>query len=161
MPDAKTLFRRLTKTCVGALERAAALAIRDKHIEITPEHFLFELLAESRTDMAEMIAHFALDRDQMRGALESTLSDLRTGTARPNFAPALLEWIHDSDLSPNNPSGPKIRSGVLFFRFVQQARKYTKRGTALGLEAIPFEELKKLLPTVLKQSPEASEAAPD
>ncbi len=76
----------------------------------------------------------------MRGALESTLSDLRTGTARPNFAPALLEWIHDSDLSPNNPSGPKIRSGVLFFRFVQQARKYTKRGTALGLEAIPFEE---------------------
>ena len=111
--------------------------------------------------MAQIIDHFALDRGQMRAALESTLSDMRGGSARPNFAPQLLAWIRDADLAPNNPSGPKIRSGILFFRFVQQGRKYTKRGSALGLETIPFEELKKLLPAVLKQSPEASEVAGD
>ncbi|MFO0546909.1 MAG: Clp protease N-terminal domain-containing protein [Polyangiaceae bacterium] len=155
--DTKSLLKRLTKTCVGALERAANHAVRERHAEITPEHFLYELIGEANADVASIVAHYALDTKAMRRALDAKFAEMRQGTTRPAFAPQLLDWLHDGDLSPNNPNGPKIRSGLLFFRFVQQTRKYTKRGANLGLESIPFDDLKRILPTLLSQSKEAAE----
>lgn len=156
--DTKALFRRLDKTCMGALERAAARAMRDKNYEISPEHFFYELLGDAEgTDMTEILTHFQLDRERMRDAVDAMIGGMRQGVGRPNFSAGLLEWLRDSDLSPTNPNGPKIRTGIVFFRFVQQTRKYTKMGTPPGLEVIPFEDLKKLLPAVLGRSREASE----
>ncbi|MBK6520721.1 MAG: type VI secretion system ATPase TssH [Polyangiaceae bacterium] len=157
--DHKSLLKRLTKNCVAALEAGATQAVQARHYEITIEHFLLALLDDASSDIAFIVSHYDLNPSQLRQTLQRGLDDLRQGNSgRPTFAPVLLEWMQDAWVVGSVDLGwQKIRSGVLFLRLVQQPNKYSTSGIGLVLEAIPKEDMKKNLPTILAGSKEAED----
>src|SRR5215213_8024502 len=114
--DHKSLLKRLTRNCVGALEAAVAQAVQARHYEITIEHFLLALLDDASSDIAFIVSHYDLNPSQLRSSLQRGLDDLRTGNSgRPTFSPVLLEWMQDAWLVGSVDLGfSKIRSGTLF-----------------------------------------------
>lgn len=159
--DHKSLLKRLTKNCEAALVAAATQAVQARHYEITIEHFLLALLDDASSDIAFIVSHYDLNPSQMRSTLQRGLDDLRQGNSgRPTFSPVLLEWMQDAWVVGSVDLGwQNIRSGVLFLRLVQQPNKYSTSGIGLMLEAIPREDMKKNLPTILSGSKEADSGA--
>ncbi|NUP11503.1 MAG: type VI secretion system ATPase TssH [Polyangiaceae bacterium] len=159
--DHKSLLKRLTKNCVAALEAGATQAVQARHYEITIEHFLLALLDDASSDIAFIVSHYDLNPSQLRSTLQRGLDDLRQGNSgRPTFSPVLLEWMQDAWVVGSVDLGwQKIRSGVLFLRLVQQPNKYSTSGIGLVLEAIPREDMKKNLPTILSGSKEGEDGA--
>ena len=114
----KSIIKRLSKTCIAALEAAASQCVNARHYEITVEHLLLNLLDDANSDIAFLVMHYDLDPARLRQALQRSLSDLRTGNAgKPVFSPMMLEWMQDAFVVGSMDYGyTKIRSGVLFSR---------------------------------------------
>src|SRR5829696_473532 len=125
--DAKSIFKRLTRSCNNALNAAAGQCVNARQYEITVEHVMLALLDDADSDLAFLTMHYDLDPARLRKALQQSLEDLRTGNAgRPTFSPAMLEWMQDAFLVGSAEYGyQKVRSGALFARLAQQPNKYS------------------------------------
>jgi type VI secretion system protein VasG len=158
--EAKSLLKRLTRSCTDALNGAAAMCVAARHYEVTLEHFLAKLLDDADSDLAFVVTHYDLDRSRLLQQLQRSLDDLRTGNAgKPVFSPQLLECLQDAWLVGSAEYGwQKIRSGVVFMRLVQQPTKYTMSGIGAYLEAISKDEMKSNLQKILSGSKEGAEA---
>src|SRR5262245_12096715 len=114
--DAKSIFKRLTRSCNNALNAAAGQCVNARQYEITVEHVMLSLLDDAESDLACLAMHYDLDPARLRKALQQSLEELRTGNAgRPTFSPVMLEWLQDAWTVGSADYGyMKIRSGVLF-----------------------------------------------
>ncbi|MEM9690958.1 MAG: type VI secretion system ATPase TssH [Myxococcota bacterium] len=158
----KTLIKRLTKTCVTALESAVVQAMNARHYEVTVEHMLSALFDHADSDVAFLAMHYDLDITGLKTTLQRALEGLRTGNAgKPTFSPNLMEWFQDAFTVGSLQYGyNKTRSGVLFGRIVMQGSKYTMSGISAQLAGVPKEELTEKLASIVGDSKEDAEARP-
>jgi type VI secretion system protein VasG len=159
--DAKSIFKRLTRSCNSALNAAAGQCVNARQYEITVEHVMLALLDDADSDLAFLTMHYDLDPARLRKVLQQGLEELRTGNAgRPTFSPVMLEWLQDAWTVGSADHGYlKIRSGVLFMLLVQRPTKYSASGIGAYLEAIPKDDLKTNLAKILSGSKEDAEAS--
>ena len=112
--DAKSILKRLTRSCTNALNAAAAQCVNARQYEVTLEHVMLALLDDADSDIAFLVMHYDLDPARLRKVLQNSLEDLRTGNAgKPTFSPTMLEWIQDAWLVGSAEYGyQKVRSGL-------------------------------------------------
>ena len=158
----KTLIKRLTRTCVSALESAVVQAMNARHYEVTVEHMLTALLDNADSDVAFLAMHYDLDPSGLKTTLQRSLEGLRHGNqGKPTFSPSLMEWFQDAFTVGSLQHGyNKVRSGVLFQRLVIQGSKYTMSGISAQLAGVPKDELTEKLPKIIGDSKEDAEARP-
>jgi len=158
----KSIIKRLTKTCVAALESAVVGAMNARHYEVTVEHVLNALLDNADSDVAFLAMHYDLDPSGLKTTLTRAMEGLRTGNAgKPTFSPGLMEWYQDAFTVGSLQFGyNKVRSGVLFHRIVVQGSKYTMSGISAQLAGVPKDELNEKLPSIVGDSKEDGEARP-
>jgi type VI secretion system protein VasG len=158
----KSIIKRLTKTCVAALESAVVSAMNARHYEVTVEHVLNALLDNADSDVAFLTMHYDLDPAGLKTTLTRSLEGLRSGNAgKPTFSPNLMEWYQDAfTVGSLNYGYNKVRSGVLFQRIVVQGSTYTMSGISGQLAGVPKDELNEKLPKIVGDSKEDGEARP-
>jgi type VI secretion system protein VasG len=158
----KSIIKRLTKTCVAALESAVVAAMNARHYEVTVEHVLNALLDNADSDVAFLAMHYDLDPSGLKTTLTRSLEGLRSGNAgKPTFSPSLMEWYQDSFTVGSLMFGyNKVRSGVLFQRIVVEGTKYTMSGISAQLAGVPKQELNEKLPNIIGDSKEDAHARP-
>jgi len=158
----KTLIKRLTKTCVNALQTAVVQAMNARHYEVTVEHMLSALFDDADSDVAFLAMHYDLDIAGLKTTLQRALEGLRTGNAgKPTFSPNMMEWFQDAFTVGSLEYGyGKTRSGVLLQRIVMQGSKYTMSGISAQLAGVPKEELTEKLASIIGDSKEDADARP-
>lgn len=158
--DAKSILKRLSRSCTNALNAAIGQCVNARQYEVTLEHVMLALLDDAESDIAFLVMHFDLDPARLRKVLQQSLEELRTGNAgKPTFSPAMMEWIQDAWLVGSAEYGyQKVRSGVLFARLAQQPNKYAMGGIGGYLEAISKDDLKNNLPKIIAGSKEEGES---
>jgi type VI secretion system protein VasG len=159
--EPKSIFKRLTRPCLAALESGTVQCMNARQYEVTLEHVMLALLDNADSDIAFLVMHYDLDRSRLVQVLQRGLEDLRTGNAgKPTFSPTMLEWMQDAWTIGSVDYGyQKIRSGVLFMLLVRSPTKYSMSGIGNYLEAIPKDDLKTNLPKILSGSKEDGESA--
>ncbi|MCC6527718.1 MAG: type VI secretion system ATPase TssH [Polyangiaceae bacterium] len=158
--EPKSIIKRLTRVCTSALESAVVQCVNMRHYEVTVEHLLAALLDNPDSDVAFLAMHYDLNPERLKTTLQRSLQDLRSGNAgKPTFSPTMLEWFQDAwVIGSVDYAYGKVRSGVLFLRFVQQPTKYSMSGIGMQLEGVPKDELRQKLPEIVAGSKEDSEA---
>jgi len=158
--DAKSILKRLTRSCTAALEAAAAQCVTARHYEVTVEHMLLKLLDDADSDLAFLVMHYDLNPAQLRQTLQRSLDDLRTGNAgKPVFSPTVFEWMQDAwNVGSLLYGHGKIRSGMLFQRLVEQPSRYTMSGVGMYLEGISKDDLKTQFVKIVSGSKEDADA---
>ena len=158
----KAIIKRLTKTCVSALEHAVVAAMNARHYEVTVEHVLSALLENADSDVAFLAMHYDLDITGLQTTLTRTLESLRHGNAgKPTFSPSLMEWYQDAFTVGSLQFGyNKVRSGMLFQRLVVQGSSYTMSGIGAQLAGVPKDELNQKMPEIIGDSKEDADARP-
>lgn len=158
--EPKSLIKRLSSTCTRALETAVGQCVGARHYEVTLEHLFFALLEDPNSDLAFLAMHYSLDPTMLRTALQRSLEELRTGNAgKPVFSPTMLEWMQDAWLTGSLDYGySKLRSGVLFARFLQQPLRYSTSGLGVILDHLPKDEVQRQLPQIISGSKEEAES---
>jgi type VI secretion system protein VasG len=158
--DAKSILKRLSRSCTNALNAAIGQCVNARQYEVTLEHVMLALLDDAESDIAFLVMHFDLDPARLRKVLQQSLEELRTGNAgKPTFSPAMMEWIQDAWLVGSAEYGyQKVRSGALFARLAQQPNKYAMGGIGGYLEAISKDDLKNNLPKIISGSKEEGES---
>ena len=158
--EPKSIIKRLTRACTTALESAVVMCVNMRHYEVTVEHLLTGLLDNPDSDLAFLTMHYDLNPERLKTTLQRSLQELRTGNAgKPTFSPTMLEWFQDAWVIGSVDYGySKIRSGVLFLRFVQQPTKYSMSGIGMQLEGVPKDELKQKLAEIISGSKEDAES---
>jgi len=91
--EPKLLIRRLDSSGVAALGEAVASAVKRGHDEVTVEHMLAALLAQTDSEVAWLADHFYV-RSQLEGALRRPIDQRRRGNAdKPVLSAYLLRWF--------------------------------------------------------------------
>jgi type VI secretion system protein VasG len=158
--DAKSIIKRLTRTCTAALESAVVQCVNSRQYEVTCEHVFAALLDNPDSDIAFLAMHYDLDVPGLKTTLQKSIDTLRTGNSgKPNFSPALLEWMQDSfTVGAMDYGYGKVRSGMLFLRIAEQGSKYSTSGISMQLAGIPKDELKKNFAKICSGSKEDTDA---
>ena len=93
----KAIIKRLTKTCVAALESGVVAAMNARHYDVTVEHILSALFENADSDVAFLAMHYDLDVTGLKTTLTRSLEGLRAGNAgKPTFSPSLMELYQDA-----------------------------------------------------------------
>ncbi|MSP25215.1 MAG: type VI secretion system ATPase TssH [Myxococcales bacterium] len=158
--EPKAIIKRLTRTCTAALESAVVQCVNVRHYEVTVEHVLSALLENPDSDVAFLTMHYDLDPGALKSTLQRSLDSLRTGNSgKPNFSPALLDWMQDAFTVGAMEYGyGRIRSGMLFARVIEQGSKYSTSGIGMQLGGVPKDELKKNFAKIVSGSKEDADA---
>ncbi len=158
--DAKSIIKRLTRTCTAALESAVVQCVNSRQYEVTCEHVFAALLDNPDSDIAFLAMHYDLDPAGLKTTLQKSIDTLRTGNSgKPNFSPALLEWMQDAfTVGAMDYGYGRVRSGMLFLRMAEQGSKYSTSGISMQLAGIPKDELKKNFAKICSGSKEDADA---
>ena len=119
--DIRPLLSRLSSSCARQLEGAVGLCVREAHYEVGIGHFLSRLLDDEGNDAACLLDAARVDRAPMRAAIYEELRSCRTGnTARPHFAPPLLELLERAWLEASlNQSQENVRSAAVLLALAE------------------------------------------
>jgi type VI secretion system protein VasG len=143
--DAKLLLNRLNHFCKRSLEAAAGQCVSRAHYEVGIEHFLLQLLDETKSDICMALTYFEIDPARVRKALQRILEGFRSGNpGKPVFSPLVLDCLQDAWLIGSVDLGlPSIRSGVLLVALVNNLPRYLGGGGLDLLEKIQIDALKR------------------
>lgn len=157
--EPKSIVRRLTPTCVKALDAAVGRAFNARCYEVTVEHMLLSLAESEDGDTARILHQYGQDRLRLVARLEKILSGFRTGNAgKPSFSGSLFQWFEDAwTVASLEQDAGKLRSGHFLLQFIQNPAKYSAE-TLTELESVPRLELKKELADLVAPSKESGEA---
>ncbi len=165
--DLKSLLGRLNGYSKRALETAAGLCVSRTNYEVTIDHVLLVMVEDTQRDLQLILRSYGVEPAHFKRALQRTVEEMRTGnSARPVFAPALIEWITDAWLMSSVELGlAEVRSGALIATLRANPSRYGQAGWYEVIEDIPADELKRTLGDIVAESQEtagglASEAAP-
>ena len=157
--EPKNLVGRLSPTATRALESAVGRAATGQFEEIVPEHLLLVLLGPDEGECAAVCKALKVDRDRLAERVERGLERLRTGhTTRPVIARTVFRWLEDAWLHASLDLGEeRIRSGVLFARFILDTDRYTPEAYP-EFDRVSKEELERDLRMMLTGTAEAAES---
>jgi type VI secretion system protein VasG len=143
--DAKLLLGRLNHFCKRALEAAAGQCVSRAHYEVSPEHFLLQLLDDPKSDLCRALGYFEINPSRVQKSIQRALEGFRSGNpGKPVFSPLLLDWLQDSWLIGSvDLRLSEIRSGALLTALTANPARYAGSGSADQFEAIRNEELKR------------------
>ncbi len=115
----------LTRTCMRALESAAVTAVNRRHREVTTGHFLHAVLADSGSDVAQMLGAHRLDVAATLAALDAALGALPGDhSGKPSFSPDLLQLVEDAWENLSTPRLEKrARSGVMLVQLTRDVAR--------------------------------------
>ncbi len=159
--DLKPLFRRLNPLLTRALEQAAGLCLSKTHYEITPEHLLFSLLEQPRSDFMLILDACHVPPDRLRRELSDAIDDFRCGNGgRPVFSPLLVELLQDSwVITSLNRGETAIRSGLLLQAFLTRPGSFSSGRPLPSLTAIGKDALQSHFSEWTRESLEESQPA--
>ncbi len=143
--DAKRLLGRLNHFCKHSLEAAAGQCVSRAHYEVSPEHFLMQLLDDPKADVSMVLSYFEINPSRVQKNLQRTLEGFRSGNpGKPVFSPQLLDWLQDAWLIGSVDLGlSEIRSGALLAAFADNLARYSVSGGLDLLEQVRVDELKR------------------
>ena len=120
--DMKALRQRMNNCCARMLEAAVKMCLERKHYEITAPHFLASMPAMGNNDFQCICAHFDVDTERLRRAVNSFLDQRDAGnTGRPQFAERLPEWLEAGRaLCEHSLQSKQIRSGGLLLALLRE-----------------------------------------
>jgi len=152
----RPLLSRLSPSCARLLEGAVVLCVREAHYEVGIGHFLSRLLDDEGNDIACLLNAAGVDRAAMRAAVREELRGCRTGnTARPHFAPPLLELLERAWLEASlNQAQESVRSAAVLLALAEAPH--------LGLPGFPdnFRQLISLRPKLAAVLARSTESLP-
>jgi type VI secretion system protein VasG len=157
--DPKKLVRRLTPTATRMLEGAVGRAASSQHAEVTVEHMLHQMLADSKGECAGLLHEYGQNAAVVSASLDRLLSRAASSaSARPVFSELLFRWFEDAWLSASLEFGmSKLRTGVLLYQFVSSPGRYS--GASLDeLDSLSADKMKRELVDLLANGAEATEA---
>jgi type VI secretion system protein VasG len=164
LAEPRRLIDKLSQVCRRAVEQAAGACVTRRHYEVTVEHVTLALLQDPESDTRLLFEHFRIDPSAVVASLNRILDEQGAGNAaRPVLSRLLLEWIQDAWVYASTELGEtQVRSGALLARLVVAPSSYLPR-SIVGLEAIPRDDLRRVLPTLVSSVEARSgpmEAAP-
>ncbi|HVR73390.1 MAG TPA: type VI secretion system ATPase TssH [Planctomycetota bacterium] len=154
--DLKSLLGRLDRFLERALNTAAGLSVSQRHYEVTVEQLFFCIIEEPKSDIAEVLRHFEVDRARFAKALRAVLEDLRAGNAgRPVFSPLLLDLFQESwVLASIDHHLAEVRSGILLRALLAQPSRFSSIDFSFLLEKVKLDELKTRYAEIVASSTE-------
>jgi type VI secretion system protein VasG len=157
----RALIRKLTPTATRLLEAAVGRASSGGFQEIAVEHLAATLLAPDEGDVARILHNWGVDRQKLLARAERSLQRLRTGASgRPVISERVFDWIEDAWLAASVDLGaPVLRTGHLLLQLAVRMDRYLAEPWP-ELEALPIDEVRRELETVVGPSPESAEAIP-
>jgi type VI secretion system protein VasG len=159
--DAKLLLDRLNRFCKRALETAAGQCVSRAHYEVSPEHFLLQLLDDPKADICTALAYFEINPSRVQKSLQRTLEGFRSGNpGKPVFSPLLLDWLQDSWLVGSiDLRLSEIRSGALLAALAGNLTRYSGNSSLDLFEGIRTDELKRKFFEITSGSSEETKSA--
>jgi type VI secretion system protein VasG len=92
--EPRTLIDKLNPACRGALERAAAVCVRQTHYGVEVEHLLGELLESPAGDVPAVLRQYGVDPAAALAELAAATERFPRGNGRtPALSPHLLRWL--------------------------------------------------------------------
>ncbi len=157
--EPKALIRKLTPTATRLLEAAVGRAASGGFYEITVEHFLATMLEPEEGDVARILHQWSVDRRRLAARAERELQRLKTGNSgRPVISERIFTWLEDAWLTASVDLGAaSLRTGHLLYQLAARTDRYMAEAWP-ELEALPREELRRDLDSVIGPSPETVEA---
>ena len=144
--DLKMLVERLNGTTRRALEAAAGSALSRTHYNVELEHWLLQMLATPRCDVALLAEAFGIDRARAEAGLNASLDQQQSGNGRaPALAPELVSVMKSAWLLASvEQKQTTIRSGHLLWAALLVEPIAMRLASALPA-------LRRILPDVLKR----------
>ncbi|VVT17968.1 type VI secretion system ATPase TssH [Erythrobacter sp. EC-HK427] len=109
------LIGKLDKTCKQTLESALGLALSQTHYDVEIEHWLQKLLDRQRSDLAEILDYFEIDKGKFSRDLSLSIEKFKRGNGRnPGIAPYVVKMAREAWLYGSLHMGAaEVRSGHL------------------------------------------------
>jgi type VI secretion system protein VasG len=156
--DINALFKRLNVYCTRSLETAAGMCVSRGNYEVTIEHVLLALLADTDRDFQIILRYFGIEPARIEKILQHALEQDRAGNpGKPVFSPILIEWIQEAWLIASVDLGmAEIRSGVLVGALLAKTSRYGFNEYMDELKAIQEPELRLHFEEITAESREQS-----
>ncbi len=144
--DLKSLVGRLGDVSRRTLEAAAGQTLSRTHYNVEIEHWLLQMLAVERSDIAILANALEIGADRIAVGLGSALDRMTTGNGRaPGLSPDIIAVIKDAWLFASiEAEQSSVRSGHILWAALSDER-IAARLTA----AVPV--LRRLVPDVLRR----------
>lgn len=125
--DLRKLLARLNPACTRFLEGAVGSCVHRTHYEVTPAHFLAQLVEDEKGDVAVILESLEAERSMLRSLLQDELRDCKTGnSSRPVFSPALIELLERAwTESSLNLGQDSIRSAAVLLAAMEQTHQFS------------------------------------
>ncbi|WP_277252425.1 type VI secretion system ATPase TssH [Neptunomonas phycophila] len=92
--NTRALIGKLSATSLAAFEKAASLAVTQRHYAIEIEHLVLALLQEERTGVRSSLKKYGVNTDQLEGDILIRFESFEKGhTSAPSFSPNVVELI--------------------------------------------------------------------
>jgi type VI secretion system protein VasG len=156
--DPRALIDKLNPACRKALERAAAVCVRQTHYGVEVEHLLAELLEAPAGDLHLLLRHHELDASAPLSELAAATERFRRGNGRtPAFSPHLLRLLERGWLVASLQLGEgAVRSGALLLALLDDdVLRAAALEAAPSLGRIPRDALREHLRDLLRDSTES------
>lgn len=142
--DLKALVERLNPHCFRALEQAAERSRAQGHWFVEPEHLLLALLDEDQGDLACCLCEAAIPADRLRGEIQRTQAQFKTGCTRmPVFSVQLVELLEGAILLATFQRLAQVRSALLLLALLTRERLRSQLAQGmpllLGIQSITLE----------------------
>ncbi len=157
----KAIVSKLNHTTREALDAAAGLCLARTHYNIEVEHFLIKLLDVPDCDFIRILKPFGVDKARLAAELARSLDKLKTGNARtPAFSPSLFRMLTEAwSIASLEYGESQVRSGFTTMALVSDDElSRIVRDIGRELHKIEPDSLQKMLPAILADSPEYTEA---
>jgi type VI secretion system protein VasG len=158
----KGLVRRLNLPCQQKLQAAAGLCLWRTNYNVEIEHWLAKLSEGADTDLHLIYRFFEVDVSRLQKQLTAALDRLKTGNSRtPALSPHVVALAQEGWLLASVEYGAsQTRSAhLLAALLLSEELGPAVRDAVPELEKISPEALKKDLPTIVQQGPEAAESS--
>jgi len=92
--NTRALIGKLSVTSLAAFEKAASLAVTQRHYAIEIEHLVLALIQEERTGVRSSLKKYGVNTDQLEGDILIRFESFEKGhTSAPSFSPNVVELI--------------------------------------------------------------------
>jgi len=118
--DIKELLGRLDGSCLEFLEKASQFCLQQRHPEVTPEHYLLQMLNDRNNPFNQLLETAEIDPVAWIKMLLLRLEPLKKNhVGNPVFSQGLLEWFSkaDTDVSGQSSDNSLQTSDLLLCLF--------------------------------------------
>jgi predicted Ser/Thr protein kinase len=128
--DLKDLLDSLDSTCRDFLEKASRLCVRQRHTEVSVDHYLLQMLDGRKNQLNLLLEHFGVDPVDWIKRLLVRCEELEHSKAgKPVFSGELLDWFESASIdAAGQPRKQTIQVRDLVIALLRNQSFFRSRG---------------------------------